>query len=157
MASAAQSPDLGAAQRRLGLAWVLLCLVLAVHVADEALNGFLAIYNPTAEEIGRRVGLRPPVFGFTEWLVGLIAAVVVLLALSPFAFQNRRWWRPLAYFFAAIMFSNGVGHTAGSILGHTFPDIRFPRPMPGFYSSPLLFAGSVWLFVCLRRTAIRPR
>jgi hypothetical protein len=31
--------------------------------------------------------------------------------------------------------------------------VTFPRPAPGFYSSPFLFAASVWLMVRLRRTA----
>ncbi len=34
--------DLGA---RHGLAWVLLTLALAVHVADEAFNDFLCVYD----------------------------------------------------------------------------------------------------------------
>jgi hypothetical protein len=139
--------------RRLGVAWVLLCFALAAHVADEALTGFLSVYNPTVAEIGRRTGFHPPSFGFTEWLTGLVVGVVVLLALSPLAFANRRLWRPLAYFFSLIMLLNGAGHTAGTIAGRTFADIPFPRPMPGFYSSPLLLAGSVYLLLQLRRTA----
>jgi hypothetical protein len=138
--------------RRLGIAWVLLCLGLALHVADEALTGFLNVYNPTAREIARRTGFSPPTFGFGEWLAGLIFAVCVLLALSPFAFQNARAWRPLAYFFAGLMTLNGLGHTAGTILGHSFADITFPRPMPGFYSSPFILAASLWLFWNLRQT-----
>jgi hypothetical protein len=51
------------------------------------------------------------------------------------------------------MFLNGMGHTLFSILGHTVPAVTFPRPAPGFYSSPLLFAASVWLMLRLRRTA----
>jgi hypothetical protein len=41
------------------------------------------------------------------------------------------------------MMLNGVGHVAGSLyLG---------RPAPGVYSSPLLVAVSVWLFIAARR------
>ena len=142
----------GLALRRLGIAWVLLCLGLALHVTDEAMTGFLNVYNPTAREIARRTGFSPPTFTFASWLAGLILAVIVLLALSPFAFRNARAWRPLAYFFAAIMLLNGLGHTMGTILGHSFPDITFPRPMPGFYSSPFILAASLWLFWNLRQT-----
>lgn len=138
--------------RRLGIAWILLCLGLALHVADEALTGFLSVYNPTAREIARRVGFGPPTFSFGVWLAGLIFAVCVLLALSPFAFLNRRAWRPLAWFFAGLMLLNGLGHTAGTLLGRTFADITFPRPMPGFYSSPFIFAASLWLLWNLGRT-----
>jgi hypothetical protein len=29
-----------------GNAWLVLCAALAIHVADEALTGFLSAYNP---------------------------------------------------------------------------------------------------------------
>jgi hypothetical protein len=141
--------------RRLGVAWVLLCFGLALHVADEALTGFLNVYNPTAREIARRAGFGPPTFEFRDWLTGLIIGVCVLLAFSPFAFRNSRGWRPLGWFFAGLMLVNGLAHTAGTIRGHSFPDITWPRPMPGFYSSPFIIAASIWLMVNLRRTRMR--
>ena len=49
-----QQPSL----RKLGIAWVLLCLSLALHVVDEAANGFLYIYNPTV------IALREIVQGY---------------------------------------------------------------------------------------------
>jgi hypothetical protein len=61
--------------------------------------------------------------------------------------------RPLAWIYAVIMFLNGLSHTLFSILGHTVASVTFSRPAPGFYSSPFLFAASVWLMVRLRRTA----
>ena len=145
-------PASAAGLQRLGIAWVLLCLGLALHITDEALTGFLDVYNPTAREISRRFGFGPPTFTFGWWLGGLVFAACLLLALSPFAFQNRRAWRPLAYAFGIIMLLNGVSHTVGSILGHSFADIRFPRPMPGFYSSPFMFAAAVWLLWNLRNS-----
>jgi len=45
-----------------------------------------------------------------------------------------------------------VGHTLGTIAGQTFSDITFPRPAPGFYSSPLLFAVSFYLLLQLGRS-----
>ncbi len=70
---------------KLGMAWVLLCLALAVHVTDEASTGFLAVYNPTVVALRARLGFWPmPTFEFREWLTGLVFAVLVLLALSPF-------------------------------------------------------------------------
>jgi hypothetical protein len=147
--------DTNGANRRLGISWVVLCFGLALHVTDEALTGFLSVYNPTAREIARRYGFGPPTFGFGEWLGGLIFAVCVLSALSPFAFRNSRAWRPIGYIFAVIMLANGISHTVGTILGHSFSDIRFPRPMPGFYSSPFIFAAGLWLFWNLRLMARR--
>lgn len=137
----------------LGLAWVLLALALAVHVADEASTGFLSVYNPTVLALRAKLGFWPmPTFGFREWLTGLIAGVLVLLALSPFAFRGSRWIRPLFYVLVVIMFFNGISHTLGTIFGQTVSTVHFPRPAPGFYSSPLLFAASIYGFVQLRRT-----
>jgi len=87
---------------------------------------------------------------FGEWLGGLIAANVVLLALTPFAFRGARWLRPLAFVFAIVMLMNGVGHTLGTIFGRTFGEVRFARPMPGFYSSPALLGVSIYMLVRLR-------
>jgi len=136
-----------------GLAWLLLCLALCAHVTDEASTGFLAVYNPTVLAARSQWPWFPmPTFEFREWLIGLIFGCVVLLLLTPLAFRNAPWLRPLAYFFAVLMFFNGTGHTIATIFGQTFSTIRFPRPAPGFYSSPLLFAGSIYLFVRLRAT-----
>jgi multisubunit Na+/H+ antiporter MnhE subunit len=96
-------------------------------------------------------------FQLREWLVGLIVAVVVGFALTPLAARNARWLRPLAWFYALIMFFNGVGHTLVTILGHTVAAVPVARPAPGFYSSPFLLIGSVWLIKQLRASrAIQP-
>jgi hypothetical protein len=65
----------------------------------------------------------------------------------------RRDPRPLAWSYAILMFLNGVGHTVITMLGRTVPSLTFSRPAPGFYSSPLLLMGSVWLLMRLRQTA----
>ncbi len=138
----------------LGRAWLLLCSSLAAHVADEALTGFLAVYNPTVVALRAKLRWWPvPTFGFTEWLSGLIVVVVALLSISIFVFHNARWVRPLAYVFAIIMLGNGLAHVAGTIAGRTVASVQFSRPMPGFYTSPLLVASSLWLLVQLHRTA----
>ena len=98
-----------------------------------------------------------PTLQFREWLVGLIIAVAICFALTPVAARNVAWLRPLAWFYALIMFFNGVGHTLTTILGHTVATVPVARPAPGFYSSPFLLIGSVWLIVQLRASrAIRP-
>ncbi len=142
------------ASRQLGNAWIALCVAFSLHVADEALTGFLSVYNPTVVALRQRYDWFPmPTFEFTGWLTGLVTVVLILLALSPFAFRGDRWLRPLAYVFAVIMLVNAVGHTLGTIAGRTVPSITFERPMPGFYSSPLLFVASVYMLRALGRTA----
>ncbi len=142
---------------RLGVAWLLMCAALALHVTDEALTGFLAVYNPTVLAMPAKLGFWPmPTFEFREWLTGLVIGILLLSALSPFAFRNARSIRPVFYFCAVVTgLLNALGHTIATILGHTVAAVRFPRPAPGFYSSPVLLIASIYLLVQLRRT--RPR
>jgi hypothetical protein len=91
-----------------------------------------------------------PAFEYRDWLTGLIVANAVFLLLTPFAFRNARWLRPLAYFYAGVHLLNGMGHTLATIFGQTVSSVHFPRPAPGFYSSPLLLAGSIYLLIRLR-------
>ena len=138
------------------MAWLLLCLAFCAHVADEALTGFLPIYNATVLAMRSQYKWFPmPTFEFRDWLTGLIVANIVLLLLTPFAFRNAGWLRPLAYVYVGVHFLNAMGHTVATIFGQTVSTIHFARPAPGFYSSPLLFAGSIYLFVRLRSTAAR--
>ena len=144
-----------ASPRNFGLAWILLCLAFCSHVADEALTGFLNVYNPTVIAMRDRLSWFPmPTFEYREWLVGLIVANLILLALTPFAYRNARGLRPLAYFYAGVMLLNGLGHTVFTVLGRTVASVQFPRPAPGFYSSPLLLITSIYLFVRLRASRI---
>jgi len=134
-----------------GLAWVLLCLAFCAHVADEALTGFLDVYNPTVVAMRAALSWFPmPTFEYREWLIGLIVANAVLLALTPLAYRNARGLRPLAYFYAGVMLLNGMGHTIFTVLGRTVSSVHFSRPAPGFYSSPFLLITSVYLFLRLR-------
>lgn len=137
-----------------GSAWLALCVAFALHILDEASTGFLAVYNPTVTILHQRWNWFPmPAFQFREWLAGLVLACGLLFCLTPVAARGMRGLRPVAWIFALIMFFNGLGHTLFSILGHTVAAVTFPRPAPGFYSSPFLFVASVWLMLRLRRTA----
>jgi len=136
-----------------GSAWFALCVAFALHILDEACSGFLAVYNPTVTILRSRWNWFPmPTFEFREWLVALILACVLMFCLTPVAARGMQGLRPLGWFYAVIMFLNGLGHTLFSILGHTVAAVTFPRPAPGFYSSPFLFAASLWLMFRLRRT-----
>jgi membrane-bound ClpP family serine protease len=127
----------------LGWAWVALCLALALHVTDEALTDFLSVYNPTVMTIRQRLPFLPlPTFTFNVWLTGLILAIILLLALSPFAFRGARWIGAAAYIFGIIMLANGLQHMVGSIL--------MGKLMPGVYSSPLLVICSIYLLLKAR-------
>lgn len=95
-----------------------------------------------------------PTFEFRTWLTGLVLAVILLTMLTPLVFRGDRWIRPLFYLFAVILLGNSLAHTAGTVLGRTVSEVHFARPMPGFYSSPLMLAASLYALVQLRKTGI---
>ena len=133
--------------KRFGSAWLGLSIVLALHVADEALTDFLSFYNPTVERLRERFGFWPmPTFEFEPWITGLAVVVAALLLLTPYAFRGDGWMRPLAYVFGSIMLLNGLGHSVGSLY--------FGRLLPGVYTSPLLLIASAYLL--MQAPALRP-
>ena|SRR5271167_4293337 len=142
---------------RLGVAWIMMWAALAIHVTDEALSGFLLVYNPTVLALRAKLGYWPmPTFEFREWLTDLTVGIIILALLSPLAFRNAAWFRAF-FFFVAIVAGllNATGHTIATILGHTVDTVRFPRPAPGFYSSPLLILVSIYALLQLRRSRSR--
>jgi hypothetical protein len=121
-------------------AWTTLCLALALHVADEALTGFLSVYNPTVDSIrGKLPWLPLPTFTFEAWLGGLIVAVIVLSSLTVLVLRGSQITLVLSYVFGTSMLLNGLLHIAGTV--------AMGRPMPGVYSAPLLLAASVYLLL----------
>ena len=69
---------------RWGVAWLLLSLAFAMHVADEAFNDFLAVYNPIAADVRERWPLLAlPTFTFGVWITQLFLALTALFMLTP--------------------------------------------------------------------------
>jgi len=129
----------------LGRAWLALTLALAAHVLDEALTGFLEVYNPIVRSLRSRYAWFPmPTFTFGVWIAGLCALLFLLLAVTPLAYRRARAVRLAAYPFAAIMLLNGIGHLGASVI--------LRRWAPGATTAPLLIAASVWLISAARTT-----
>jgi hypothetical protein len=115
---------------RFGLAWVTLCAALAIHVADEAVTGFLSVYNPAARAIRERVPFLPlPTFTFG------------IASLSPFAFAKAAWMAVPSSAIAVLMLGNGALHIGASLYRRQF--------MPGVYSAPLLIAAAAWVLLSI--------
>jgi hypothetical protein len=127
-----------------GWPWIALCLALALHVFDEALHDFLSVYNPVVEAIRHTIPFLPlPTFVFRTWLGGLLAAILLLLALSPYAFRNSQKLVLPAKIIGVLMTGNALVHIIGSVyLG---------RWMPGVYSSPILLFASLYLLYRLAK------
>ena len=140
--------------RRLGIAWIAIWVALALHVTDEAINGFLFINNPTVTALRERFGFWPmPTFTFEGWLTDLAIGILVLALLTPFAFRNAGWMRPIMYFSAIVLcIANACGHTLATIFGRTVSTVHFSRPAPGFVSSPVLLFAGIYALVQLRHT-----
>ena len=141
------------AHRGFGPAWLLLSLAFALHIGDEAIHGFLTYYNATVLTLYGHFRWVPRMdMQYREWLGGLLVGLAVCLALTPFAFRNTRWLRPVGYLLAGIQFLNGAGHIVATILGGTVPSVRFQGVAPGSYTAPLLLLCSGYLFWSLRAT-----
>ena len=126
--------------RRWAYAWVALTLAFALHVVDEATHDFLSWYNPTVLSLRDRLGWFPmPTFERDVWLAGLILAVLVLFALTPWVARGRRWIMPLAYIYAGVQIVNGLGHLTMSAYARQL--------IPGVISAPLILAAGVWLLI----------
>src|SRR5438046_8114859 len=114
-------------EENFGSAWVFLCLAFCAAVADEELTGFLPIYNATVLAMRSQYNWFPmPTFEFREWLTGLIVANIVLLLLTPLAFRNAQWLRPLAYVHAGVHLLNGTGHTSAPLFLPNLVSILLP-------------------------------
>jgi hypothetical protein len=137
-----------------GAAWLLLCVSFATNILDDALNDFLGYYNATVLTLYGHFSWFPRIdLTFREWLVCMIVADAVLLLLTPLAYRNSVYLRPLAYAFGVILLLFGCGAVFASVLGHTVPSVHFTGMAPGTYSSPLILAASVYLLRRLRSSA----
>lgn len=142
----------GRPELKLVISWILLCSAVVLHVIDEATHNFLAVYNPTVMALRERVPWLPlPVFSFRMWIAGLAIAIALGFSLSLFLLRGSPWVRPIVGVLSVLMIANGLNHTVGTILGRTVASVHFPRPMPGFYSSPTLIAASIYV-IQLRNT-----
>jgi hypothetical protein len=121
-------------------AWLGLALALALHVADEALTGFLPVYNGIVGAIRARFPWVPlPTFTFPIWLGGLALGVLVLFVLTPLVSRGRGWIRIASLVLGLIMVGNAFGHIGASLY--------WGRAAPGVYSSPVLLAAAIALIV----------
>jgi hypothetical protein len=133
-----------------GLAWILLCVALGIHLFDEVTNDFLSIYNPAVNLMRQHAAFLPlPTFTYGVWLAGLIIGIIVLLCLSPLVFRGNRWMFLVSYALGSVMIVNAIGHVAGSVVSR--------RPMPGVYSSPLLLGGAIFLIISARNHQSKSR
>ena len=140
-------------QRGFALAWLFLCLVLALHLWDQAAHDFLSYYNATALTLYGYLSWLPRMdLTRHQWLASWIAVILALFAVTPFAARNARWLRAFAYLLSVLLFLDALGYVVAQILGGTVPSVRFDGIAPGFYTAMLFFPTAGYLFWHLRRT-----
>lgn len=119
-----------------------LCAILAVHIGDEAANGFVDLWNPAVTAMG--LGwLR---MGFPVWIGLLALGVAGLLILSIWVRRGTWWTVHAAYIYALLMGSNAAAHLIFSIHRRTW--------MAGSYTSPVLLAASTALWMTAGRRRV---
>ena len=98
-----------------------------------------ARFPPSALALRERIGgiPFPPTFSRPVWLAGLVVAVAILAAMTPFIRPGRRWAAVAAYAYGVIHMANAIGHVAVSVSGGWLA--------PGVMSSPVLLAAALWL------------
>jgi hypothetical protein len=125
-------------------AWVGLAVALALHVTDEALTGFLPVYNRIVEGIRANYSWVPlPTFTFPVWLTGLVLGIVFLFVFTPAVSRGARWIRVVSLVLSIVMIGNALGHLGASLY--------WGRVAPGAYSSPVLLLAAIFLLITATR------
>ena len=129
-------------------AWVGLGIALALHVTDEALTGFLPVYNGIVEGIRMNHPWVPlPTFTFPIWLGGLMLGIVLLFVFTPAVSRGARWIRVASLVLSILMIGNALGHF-GALL-------YWRRIAPGAYSSPVLLVAAILLLITATRANVQ--
>ncbi len=131
--------------KRWGIAWIILALGIALHVIDEALTGFLPLYNSVVVSLRGSYSWIPlPIFSFSVWITGLVIGNLILFSLSPLVLAGSRLMRPISYILGVLMVANAFGHIGASVYLGKFA--------PGFYSSPVLLVAALALLITTYRS-----
>jgi hypothetical protein len=121
-------------------AWICLALAIGLHVADEALTGFLPVYNRVVGTLRTNHPWVPlPIFTFSVWLGCLILLVFLLLGMTPLFSRRQGWGRVVSIVISVLMIGNSLVHIGASAY--------WGKLAPGVYSSPFLLGAALALFI----------
>jgi hypothetical protein len=122
-------------------AWLTLSLVLALHVADEVMNGTLAFYRGLSDFVMDYMPfVKLPPFRYEVWLVDLIGASL-LIAMTWLVHRRRGPMRLASYVVATFAAANGMMHILMSMAAQQL--------LPGVVTSPLILAAALFLLVSI--------
>jgi hypothetical protein len=125
---------------------------------DEALHGYLHVYNPLAYALWQRYPWSPlPVLDFFRYWVPLaLGASFLILVLTPLVFRGWSMMRPPAWLLGGFLVLSGAGHMLAALLGPASFSEYVSRPLPGLYTSPLILPAGVFLLRELRGRKAAP-
>lgn len=123
-------------------AWLVVCVVLAVHIVDEVVNGSFGLY----EDVGRVLmivfpSLELPPFQRDVWLVNLGGTLIVLFALTWWVRARSPLMATASYLLAAFATANGVLHLLAVA--------ALKGLVPGAWTAPVLIAAGLYLFTSI--------
>lgn len=123
-------------------AWLTLSLVLALHVADEVLNGTLAFYRDLLDFAAEYLSfVRLPPFRPEVWIVNLVGASLLLIAMTWLVYRRIGPMRLASYVLAGFATANAMLHLMMSL--------ALQHVMPGTLTSPLILAASLFLLLSI--------
>jgi hypothetical protein len=130
--------------QRWTVAWFVLCVLLALHLAEEAASGDYRAYGQALDLLRVFFPQLPiPHFNFTVWLVDIAGAIIVLFLLTGLVHRNYQIMRPAS--FALAIFT-----TANAML-HILLSLASDRILAGTLTSPLLLVASLFLLLTIPR------
>jgi hypothetical protein len=136
-----------------GFAWLLLGLAFGLHIWDLAAHDFLTYYNATALALYGHFAIVPRMdLSIKTWLTAVILINLAFLALTPLAYRNTNWVRPIGCLFAGIAIVEGIGQILATLRGGTVGSVHFEGVAPGLYTAPLLLICSAFLLRVMRKS-----
>ncbi len=131
--------------QRWTIAWFVLCVVLALHIAEEAASGDYRAYGQSLDLLRQFFPQLPiPQFSFTVWLVDIAGAIIVLFLLTGLVHNNLQIMRAASYALAVFTTANAMLHILLSLASD--------QVLAGTLTSPPLLAASLFLFLSIPRT-----
>jgi hypothetical protein len=132
------------ALHRWTVAWFVLSVTLALHIAEEASSGSYLVFGETLDLL-RQIfpQLAIPPFQFTVWLIDIVGAILLLLSLTWLVQKRYAIMRPASFALATFATANAMVHILFSLASD--------RILAGTFTSPPLLVASLFLLLSVPR------
>lgn len=122
------------------LAWLLACIVFAIHIFDEAMNGTFGFYSDLERLVTELLpSLNIVPFNFEVWLVNIAGTLAILFLLTPLVRAQNPLMIPASFLFAAFLSGNSALHLLMAMSRGSL--------VTGSVTAPLMLAAGLFLFL----------